>query len=343
MMLDIPGAIESLQDMADRMPGDVDWANENPLAVDAVRGSLHELKWRKTLGEYFRTAEYESKWSVIDSALIRLIKLEYDPWVIPPWDIGKIGLGTYGWKYDLRIIQRALSPYPVGIIDTAETYGYGKVEEVLGLAFEDEEDLPIIATKVSRSHMSYQSVLNAAHRSLKRLKVSVLDLYQVHWPNPKVPMSETMIAIKDLICDDEVFDVGVCNFAVDQIIAAQQELSPHAIATVQVRYNLQDRGVERLLLPWCREVGIAVIAYSPLGQNFRKFKANDKDGVLDALASEYGVSAAQIALAWVIHKGAVPIPRTNNVDHVDEIAEAGILSLDRGDVELLDHTFPIQE
>lgn len=316
-----------------------DWSKEDAGAVDAIRGSIYEQKWRGTLTRYF--AEHPVIPMVL-AAIERLTDLEEPRWLRPiALDLGPIGLGTYGWKYDTSIVTRAFDQ-GIQFIDTAETYGYGRVETALGTI-----PLPlhiVVASKVARNRMSYQSVINAAHRSADRLDVGQLDLYQIHWPNPAYDLKMTMAAMAELVEYGTIWGIGLCNVSIDQIQSAQHALLPdHRVSTVQVRYNLVDRGIERALLPYCLKNGIQVIAYSPLAQGFGTILSADKHGVLRDLAAAHTASEAQIALAWLMSKGVVPIPRTNKPEHVDEIAEAPYVELDPDDINDLNEAFPVKE
>jgi diketogulonate reductase-like aldo/keto reductase len=334
--------VEGLAQRHERSPDTVNWRQEDAWVVDAVRGAVYRMKWRWTIAQYFQENPDHFR-PMLDGVIRRLGEpsaISFDPSIQPPlW--GPIGLGTYGWKYDPDVIKRA-EILGIRLIDTAETYGYGRVEEKLGEVFEELAYTPLIATKFSRSHMSYAAVRNASVRSRRRLGLGKIDLYQAHWPSPKIRVGDTVRAMDELVKDGWVTWLGVSNHSVDQIVAVMTCLG-RVIDAVQVRYNLQDRGVERLLLPWCKSMGIPVIAYSPLGQNFRKFLAADEHGVLDYAANRYGASQAQIALAWLLSKGVIPIPRTNKPDHVTEIVDSQHVRLSRGDVDVLDSAFPIGE
>jgi diketogulonate reductase-like aldo/keto reductase len=341
---DISGTIRMLKELSKKET--INWVEEDPWVVDTLRGSVRELGWRGTL-----TQEVIDNPGQIDSlakrAIDRLKKLEGWFWKLPPHynPISgiRIGLGTFGWKYDFDIISEAVADGII-FIDTAETYGYGRVEIALGKVMEELDEVPLVATKVSRSRMSYNSIINAAKRSMEKLGLGRLELYQIHWPNPEYDLGRSMDAMKTLIEEGIIDSVGVCNFCVDQLMDAQSKLEPYPIASVQTRYSLLDRGAERALIPYCQSIGIPVIAYSPLGQDFREFKKAAGWKVLSDVAKRYGASEAQIALAWVRSgEGVIPIPRTNNVNHVLEIAQVASFDLEPGDIEELDEAFPILE
>ncbi len=136
-------------------------------------------------------------------------------------------------------------------IDTAEMYGAGHSEEVVARALEGRGDKIFVASKVSPRHFAYDDVLAAAKRSLKRLGMKQMDLYQLHWPNSRIPISDTMRAMEKLVKDGLTRYIGVSNFSVEQMREAQQSLSQEKIVSNQVEFSLIDRGVEARILPYC--------------------------------------------------------------------------------------------
>ncbi len=151
-------------------------------------------------------------------------------------------------------------------IDTAEMYGAGHSEEVVARALQGRHDRVFVASKVSPRHFAYDDVLAAAKRSLKRLGLKQMDLYQLHWPNSRIPISETMKAMEKLVKDGLTRHIGVSNFSVEQMKEAQQSLSHKKIVSNQVEFSLVDRSVEAGIMPYCQKEGLTLIAYSPLGQ-----------------------------------------------------------------------------
>lgn len=349
---ELEDVIKGLEYLIHRGNHPIQLLDENPLVVDALRGSMWELKYRGTLTEYLGDIGYGHQ-TFQDLAWHTIQRLQ-DACTKPKWPFGTygnyialepIGLGTFGWSYDIDVIVEAMKG-GIRFIDTAESYGYGKVEKALGLVLRGwVGESMIIATKVSRNHMSYQATLNAAKRSADVLGAS-LNLYQIHWP-VMPQLYDTMKAMVQLWHDKRVDNVGVCNFSIDQLLTAQSLAQSHEskfkVQAIQVRYNLADRGIERALLPYCKEHGITVIAYSPLGQGFNNILAHDKEHVLHHIAKVYGCTEAQVALAWIMSHGAIPIPRTNNISHAKEIAATKGLKLAKSMVTYLDNAFPIQE
>jgi len=348
--MDIAATIKGLKRLcAHEHPEDIVWIDENPWVVDALRGSLHEMAWRGTLTEYF----YKNPLHVNHLSKRAITRLEHLEGRLTETDSDdsilcdcEIGLGTYGWKYDPAVIHRAMNS-GIRLIDTAETYGYGRVEEALGKALRNNprtigDDYPILATKVARTHLSHNSIIKAADRSIGRLEHKI-DLYQVHRPNPKYPLHGIVEALRLLHSRGSIGAIGVCNFSVDQLMDIQYEMYPARLSSVQVRYSLVDRGMERALLHYCQSIGLSVIAYSPLGQKFPKAMSIGMPA-LTVVAKNYGATEAQIALAWLMSwERVIPIPRTNNVDHVNEITESVQLDLSDDDICFLDDAFPITE
>src|SRR5467141_4607487 len=214
-------------------------------------------------------------------------------------------------------------------IDTAEMYGAGHSEEVVARALEGRRDTVFVASKVSPRHFSYDDVLAAAKRSLKRLGLKQMDLYQLHWPNPKIPLSETMRAMEKLVSDGLTRYIGVSNFSVEQIREAQQSLSHEKIVSNQVEFSLIDRSAEARILPYCQKEGLTLIAYSPLGQGKIPRGRGSSFKVLDEIAGKLGKSRNQVALNWVLqHDSVVAIPKAASTDHIKENAQVTDWKLD---------------
>jgi len=225
------------------------------------------------------------------------------------------------------------------LIDTAEMYGAGHSEEIVAQAMQNTDPI-FIATKVSPSHFEYDSVLQAASGSLKRLGVNRIDLYQLHWPNPRVPISETMKAMEKLVRDGLVRYVGVSNFSVEQMREAQESMSRERIVSNQLEYSLVERSVEEDILPYCRKDKIMVIAYSPLAQGGIPKGKGGPFLVLDELASTLGKTRNQVALNWLLHDpSVVVIPKAGRREHVRENAEVAGWKLSQSEYEQLSKAF----
>lgn len=262
-----------------------------------------------------------------------------------------LGLGTWGiggsFSRDLGGDDEAVRALRLGLelgmrfIDTAEMYARGHSEEVVAKAVETERDKVFIATKISRENLSYENVLHSCDASLKRLKTSYVDLYQVHWPNPRIPISDTMKAMEYLVAEGKVRCIGVSNFSVQQAREAQKALSKASLVSNQVEYSLLDRSIEEDLFPYAEKEDITIIAYSPVAQGrIPEGGRDERWHVLDKIASKYGKTRAQIALNWLILKEPVmAIPKAIRLEHVRENAGAVGWRLSDQDQDELNEAF----
>ena len=224
-------------------------------------------------------------------------------------------------------------------IDTAEGYGSGLCEELVGQAVRDTRDAVHIATKVSPENLSYRNVIRAAEESLRRLKTDYIDLYQVHWPNPAIPVSETMRAMEHLLRDGKIRAIGVSNFSVREVQEAARSLDSSRISSVQVEYNLFDRSIEEHLLPYCEQTSMLTIAYSPLDQG-RISSSDAKAQELQGIAERYGRTPTQVALNWLIsHPTVVAIPKAVTEQHIRENAGAADFWLSTEDIHRISMLF----
>jgi len=251
--------------------------------------------------------------------------------------IAAIGIGTWrmggstspDYALDLAAVEAIRYAVELGMnhIDTAEMYGAGHAEELVGRAIKvfPREDV-FIATKVWYTNLHYDDVLSACDRSLKRLGVKYVDLYMIHWPNERIPLSETMKAMERLYKDGKTRYIGVSNFPVRLLEEAQSHLSLTEIAANQVEYGLHDRSIEKDLLPYCERNGITVTAYSPLGQGRIILELKSRTGraeVIHEIARAYSRTPTQVALNWVIWRdNVITIPKASSKEHLEENAGA---------------------
>lgn len=290
-------------------------------------------------------------------------------------EVTKIGLGAWqfgepawGWgtthseKEAIEIIHQALA-LGINWIDTAEVYGNGISEEVVAKALKHRRKEVVIATKVSGAHLRPVDIQKALEGSLRRLKTDYIDLYQIHWPSYYVPLRDTMATLSEWVNVGHIRYVGVSNFPVSLLKEAAEAFAPKKIITHQVRYNLLQREIEREILPYCRQTGIDIIAYSPLAQgvltgkydshlkiqkgpwgslrlfaheeNFHQAKSVLE--VMQKIATERGVEASQVALRWLIQKeGVVAIPGAKSIQQLITNVGAFGWSLSREEMEWLD-------
>ena len=262
--------------------------------------------------------------------------------------IPEIGLGTWRYTGGPEPLRRGIE-LGANLIDTAEMY---RTEGAVGEAIAGIREKVFVATKVLGSNLRYDDVLRAADRSLRLLAVDKIDLYQIHWPNPRVPIAETMRAMQQLVSDGLVDYVGVSNFSVDEMRAAQAALPNAPIVSNQILYNLRRRGAERDVIPYCRRHDITVIAYSPLhegalaggggGRLRRALGMNRGNEALERVARETGNSVAQIALNWVSDQaGIIAIPKSNSVPRTEENCAASGWHLTAEQRQSLDRAFPL--
>lgn len=225
-------------------------------------------------------------------------------------------------------------------IDTAEMYGSGHSEELVAQALKNEKEPVFVASKISPQHFNSENVPRSAEKSLKRLSLSHMDLYQLHWPNPRVPIGETMKAVEKLADDGLIRHIGISNFSVAQTQEAQSTLSKHTIVSNQVEYSLVDRRIEQDILPYCQKEGLTVIAYSPLGQGRIPRGRGGPFKVLDEIAERYDRSREQIALNWLLqHDSVVVIPKSSDLQHATENAGVADWKMKTEDFQKLDEAF----
>jgi len=207
-------------------------------------------------------------------------------------------------------------------IDTAEIYGDGHSEELIGRAIAGVRDRVFLGSKVSPEHLRATDLIHACERSLARLGTDHLDLYQIHWPNPAVAVAESLDALERLARDGKVLHIGVSNFSLAEVREAEALLCSHRLFSVQVEYNLCERGPERDLIPYCAERGLLVIAYSPLDQG-RVAGSAPIRRVLAEVARECGRTPSQVALNFLANQGPViPIPKALGRAHIEQNAAA---------------------
>jgi diketogulonate reductase-like aldo/keto reductase len=252
-----------------------------------------------------------------------------------------LGQGTWHMGENRRRAADEAASLRLGIelgmtlIDTAEMYGSGGAEEVVRQAAEGVRDRLFVVSKVYPHNASRAGVVEACERSLKRLGTDRIDLYLLHWRG-SIPLAETLEGFGRLQRAGKIRRHGVSNFDRRDIEEWAALAGGDTVAADQVLYNLQSRGVEFDLVPWCRERGVAVMAYTPLGQG--RMLA---DRTLDAVARRHGATSAQAALAWLLRQeGVIVIPKASRAEHVRENRGALDLTLDADDLAALDRAFP---
>jgi diketogulonate reductase-like aldo/keto reductase len=229
-------------------------------------------------------------------------------------------------------------------LDTAEMYGAGRVEELLGDAIAGiERQRLFIASKVLPSNARYDATIEACDRSLRRMKLDYFDLFFLHWPS-QYPLEETMRALETLVESGKTRFVGVSNFDVDEMLEARSYLRKVPLACNQVLYHLRERGIEHALIPAARKHDIAIVAYTPFGRGKFPRAESKAGGVLERVASKHGATPRQVVLAFLTRDVNVfAIPKASRIPHVRENAGAGDLTLDEADIAAIDAAFPLED
>ena len=221
------------------------------------------------------------------------------------------------------------------LIDTAEMYGEGGAEQVVGEAIARRREGVYLVSKFYPHHASARKLRAACAASLQRLRVEVLDLYLLHWRGP-TPLAETVATLEELVAEGRIRRWGVSNFDVADLEELFAVPGGERCAANQVLYNLASRGIEYDLLPWCAARGLDVMAYSPIDQGRLA-----RHPALAAIGRRVGLSAAQLALAWLLREGRVSaIPKAARVEHVRANRAAADVVLDTRVLEEIDAAFP---
>lgn len=250
--------------------------------------------------------------------------------------VSPMGVGTYydpGWIFSAKLLKRQSNPDSkvkavragiesgVNLIDTAELY---ETENLVSKAIDgmSRDDL-FIATKVWPSHFSYDKVIKACDRSLRKLGLKYIDLYQLHFPSRFRNIAETMRAMETLVDQGKIRHIGISNFSLEQTKEAAESMKKCQIVSTQMNFSVAHRDIEKDLVPYCRENNIAILAYYPLGHGKLVSADAFSNGAISEIGQNHGgKTAPQIALNWFHSKFdfVFPIPRASNPDHVVENA-----------------------
>jgi len=255
-----------------------------------------------------------------------------------------IGQGTWHLESDaptaaIAALRRGLD---LGMthVDTAELYGSGKVEALVGKAIAGRRDEVFLVSKVMPSNASFEGTLRACERSLRYLGTDRLDVYLLHWPGEHA-LTETFRAFEQLVERGKILAFGVSNFDEDELRAAIDIAGPGRIACNQVLYNLAERGIEHAVLPLCEEQVIAVVGYTPFGTS--SFPPRGPSGQrLQEVAARHGATPRQVALAFLTRRPSLfAIPKSSDLRHTEENAGSGALKLDESDIAAIEAAFPL--
>ncbi|MDL2408846.1 aldo/keto reductase [Rhizobium calliandrae] len=265
------------------------------------------------------------------------------PTVTLPSDTAVPALGQGTWNMGEKAARakdeiaslRAGLDLGMTLVDTAEMYGEGGAEEIVGQAIEGRRDEVFVVSKVYPMNASRRGAIEACERSLKRMKIDRIDLYLLHWRG-EYRLAETVAAFEALKAAGKIGAWGVSNFDVDDMEELLAVPDGGNVATNQVLYNLGRRGIEYDLLPWCQERNIPIMAYSPIEQGRLVHHPE-----LIHIAKTYQATPAQVALAFLLERdGVIAIPKTSNVQRVLENRDAVSLDITDEDWATLDAAFP---
>ena len=294
--------------------------------------------------------------------------IEVSPLGIGTWswgDTGDWGFGTSYTEADLREAFLCSTASPARFFDTAESYGRGNAERYLGKFIRESGSQVVVATKFSprRWEIRTRDLFHALRGSCRRLGAQQIDLYQIHWPTRFPPVESRMDAMADAMDEGVVRAAGVCNYSHEQLLRAQDALARrgHSVTSIQVEFSLLCRDVERNgILNTCRDSSITLIAYSPLAMGMLTGKYSPQHpppglrglkypagflaslqpllGIMNEIGQQHnGKTVAQIALNWVMSKGALPIPGAKNKQQALENLGAVGWKLTDEEIQTLDH------
>jgi diketogulonate reductase-like aldo/keto reductase len=256
-------------------------------------------------------------------------------------EVPVLGQGTWGFGEHPATRQAEIGALRFGIdtgmklIDTAEMYGDGAAEELIGKAIEGRREHAFLVDKVLPQHATRTGTVAACERSLQRLKTDRIDLYLLHWRGA-VPLADTLAGFDDLLRAGKIRYWGVSNFDVPDMEDLAGLPGGAALATDQVLYNLMRRGIEYDLMPWCEQRNIPIMAYSPLEQGRLM-----GDPEIRRIAAEHSTTPSQVALAWVLRKERViAIPKASTPAHVKQNRVALDIHLTPDQLAALDRAFP---
>jgi diketogulonate reductase-like aldo/keto reductase len=256
--------------------------------------------------------------------------------------VSVIGQGT--WYIDRGDRKTAVAALRRGVdlgmthIDTAEMYG--DAELVVAAAIAGRRDDIFLVSKVLPSNASRRGTITACERSLKRLKTDRLDCYLLHWRG-SYPLTDTVAAFEQLVSEGKIRSWGVSNFDVDDLDELLDVAGEGEIACNQVLYHLTERAIEHAVMPWCKQHGTAVVAYSPFGHNDFPSPRSKGGEVLQKIADAHGASPRQVALAFLAREPFVfAIPKASTSEHAADNAAAGELTLSSDEIAMLDKAFP---
>jgi diketogulonate reductase-like aldo/keto reductase len=270
--------------------------------------------------------------------------MEYRPFGPTKRDVSVIGEGTWYFedserKTAISALQRSLD-LGINHLDTAEIYGNGEAEKIIGEAIVGRRDEVFLVSKVYPGHASRKGAITACENSLSRLRTDHLDCYLLHWRG-RYPLEETIEAFEKLKSDGKILSWGVSNFGVPDLDEALEIAGKGALTCDQVLYHLKDRSIEQGVIPWCEKHGIVVTAYSPFGHGDFPSPRTKEGRALEEIAKTHDATPRQVALAFLTrHPSVFAIPKASTPEHVEENAGAAGVRLTKDEIDRIDETFP---
>jgi len=255
---------------------------------------------------------------------------------MPVFGLGTWRMGEHADRFQAEVsVIREAREFGVSLLDTAEMYGEGGAEEVIGAAIRGQRDGLFLVSKFYPHNASRSGVVEACERSLARMGCDYIDLYLLHWPG-SIPLAQTFDALHALQDSGKIRDFGVSNFDIGDLQAIPEE-DRHRLGCNQIFYNLAHRQVEWQVADWCLRHGTPLMAYSPLDQG----GALLRDPVLREVAARHQATAAQIALSWLLQQPqTVVIPKSIKTSRIKENLGALDIELSATDLRDLDAAFP---
>jgi diketogulonate reductase-like aldo/keto reductase len=272
--------------------------------------------------------------------------MEQRPFGSTKREVATIGQGT--WNIERADAKTAIAALRRGLdlgmthIDTAEMYGSGAAEELVGAAIAGRRDQVFLVSKVLPHNASRNGTVAACERSLKRLKTDRLDCYLLHWRGSH-PLEDAVAAFEQLSADGKILSWGVSNFDVDDLDEVSEIAGAGRLACNQVLYHLRERAIEHAVIPWCEENGVAIVAYSPFG-HAGGFPEPHSTGacVLREVAERHNSTPRQVALRFLTRRPSLfAIPKAANPEHAKENAGAGALNLSDAELAEIEAAFPL--
>jgi diketogulonate reductase-like aldo/keto reductase len=262
--------------------------------------------------------------------------------------VSVVGQGT--WEMENADRRQAITALQQGLdlgmthIDTAEMYGNGKVEEIVGEAMGDRRNEVFLVTKVLPENASRKNTIRSCEQSLRRLRTDRVDCYLLHWRGSH-PLADTFAAFEELLNEGKILSWGVSNFDepdLDEALEIIGDVDKSRLVCNQVLYHLKERAIEHAVIPWCRDHEVAVVAYSPFGSDDFPDLRTRQGHVLSVISDTHKATPRQVALSFLLRESLMfAIPKASKFEHVVDNAEAADLKLTAEEIARIETAFPL--